>query len=68
MEFSALVSATTGTYYVAFANSSTAPGSATSATNGIGNTISNCTMRTTATNSAGPYYAISCMGNTSSYS
>jgi len=68
MEFSALVSATTGTYYVAFANSNTSPISATSVTNGIGNTISNCTMRTTATNAAGPWYGITLAGNTSSYS
>jgi hypothetical protein len=67
-EFSALVNATTGTYYVAFANSSTSPASATSATNGIGNTVSNCTMRTTATNAAGPFYGITLAGNTSSYS
>ena len=68
MEFSALVNATTGTYYVAFSNSSTSPISATSASNGKQNTISNCTMRTTATNSAGPWYGITCIGNTSSYS
>ena len=68
LEFSALVSATSATYYVAFSNYNTSPTSATSASNGKGNTISNCTMRTTAANSAGPYYAITCMGNTSSYS
>ena len=68
MEFSALVNATSATYYVAFSNYNTSPTSATSVSNGKGNTISNCTMRTTAANSAGPYYAITCMGNTSSYS
>jgi PKD repeat protein len=68
LEFSALSSATTGTYYVAFANSATGPTSATSATNGNNNTVSNNTMRTLATNSAGPFIGISCMGNTSSYS
>ena len=68
LEFSALVNATSGTYYVGFTNYNTSPTSATSVTNGIGCKISNCTMRTTATNSAGPYYGIICMGNTSTYS
>ena len=68
MEFTTLVTATSATYYVAFSNYNTSPSSATSVSNGKGNTISNCTMRTTAANSAGPYYAITCMGNTSSYS
>ena len=68
LEFSALVNATTGTYYVAFSNYNTSPTSATSVSNGKGNTISNCTMRTTAANSGGPFYAITLMGNTSSYS
>jgi hypothetical protein len=68
LEFSALASATTGTYYVAMANSATGISSPTSATNGISNTVSNCTMRTLATNSAGPFFGVSCMGNTSTYS
>jgi PKD repeat protein len=68
LEFSALASATTGTYYVALANSATGISSPTSATNGISNTVSNCTMRTLATNSAGPFFGVACMGNTSTYS
>ncbi|MEI8100472.1 MAG: hypothetical protein WCH09_02805, partial [Bacteroidota bacterium] len=68
MEFTTLVSATSATYYVAFSNYNTSPSSATSVSNGKGNTISNCTMRTTGTNAAGPYYGITCMGNTSYYS
>ena len=68
LEFSALASATSGTYYVAFSNYNTSPTSATSVTCGIYNTISNNTMRTTASNAAGPYYGIACMGNTSTYS
>jgi PKD repeat protein len=68
LEFSALASATSQTYYVAFANSQTSITSATSVTNGNNCTISNNTMRTTATNSAGPYYGMVCMGNTSTYS
>jgi len=39
LEFSALASATTGTYYVALANSATGISSPTSATNGISNTV-----------------------------
>ncbi len=68
LEFSALASATTGTYYLAFSYANTSVTAATSSTNGIGNTISNNTMRTLATNSAGPFYGVVCMGNTSTYS
>jgi len=68
LEFSALASATSGTYYVAFSYYNTSPTSATSITNGNNNTLSNNTMRTLAANSAGPFYAVSCMGNTSTYS
>ncbi|MFN5890479.1 MAG: hypothetical protein ACK448_08795, partial [Bacteroidota bacterium] len=53
--------------YVYFSQSQGSPTAATSTTPGSYNTISNCLMRTTAANAAGPYYGISVCGNTSRY-
>ncbi len=70
LEFSALTSLTSETYYVAISGGGGGSSlrTATSSTPGSYNTISNNTMRTTATNSAGPQFGMIAIGNSSSYS
>ncbi|PHX92965.1 MAG: hypothetical protein CK532_01125 [Flavobacteriales bacterium] len=67
LEFSALTSAVSGTYYLAISYNAN-PAAVSSVTSGSYNTISNNTMRTTASSSAGPFYGMVSTGNSSSYS
>ncbi|MBL7810681.1 MAG: PKD domain-containing protein [Bacteroidetes bacterium] len=57
----------TSSAYIAFAATS-ALGSTTSTNTGSYCTITNCTMKTSAVNPAGPYYGIVHQGNTAAYS
>ncbi len=69
LEFSTLTSGSTGAgAYVVFCYTSGSATAATSTSTGSYDTIRNCNMRTLATNSAGPSYAIAVNGNTSTYS
>ncbi|MCC7298452.1 MAG: PKD domain-containing protein, partial [Bacteroidia bacterium] len=69
IQFSGITTSTTaGTRaYIAFAASNTAISTASTVSNGSFNTISGCNMKTTNSNSPGPGYGISVMGNTSNY-
>ena len=69
IEYTSLTSGTTaGGAYIAFASSNTSLTSTSSTHNGSYNTINNCLMRTTNSNSPGPCYAVVDMQGTSFYS
>jgi len=68
IEFTAMTSTGGSSAYIYFSQSQGSPSSATSTSPGKYNTVSNCTMRTTGSNPAGPYFGIAVNGNTSTYS
>ena len=69
IEYTSLTSGSTGGgAYIVFSASTTSSTSYTSTYNGSYNTISNCLMRTTNSNSPGPTYAVVVMGSSSKYS